>query len=61
MVQRYLLYMEMSYQVPALPAWSANLLKRLVKAPKILFLDLEVLKAILKKTEVLRAANLKAR
>jgi predicted AAA+ superfamily ATPase len=26
-VQRYLLYMEMSYQVMALPAWSANSLK----------------------------------
>jgi predicted AAA+ superfamily ATPase len=49
-VQRYLLYMEMSFQVTALPAWAANPLKRLVKAPKIHFLDQGVLKGILKKT-----------
>jgi predicted AAA+ superfamily ATPase len=49
-VQRYLLYMEMSYQVVVLSAWAENPLKRLVKAPKIHFLDQGVLKAILKKT-----------
>jgi predicted AAA+ superfamily ATPase len=49
-VQRYRLYMEMSYQVAVLPAWAANPLKRLVKAPKIHFLDQGVLKAILGKT-----------
>jgi predicted AAA+ superfamily ATPase len=49
-VQRYCLYMEMSFQVAVLPAWAANPLKRLVKAPKIHFLDHGVLKAILKKT-----------
>jgi predicted AAA+ superfamily ATPase len=42
--------MEMSYQVAVLPAWASNPLKRLVKAPKIHFLDQGVLKAILKKT-----------
>jgi predicted AAA+ superfamily ATPase len=49
-VQRYRLYMEMSYQVVVLPAWAANPLKRLVKTPKIHFLDQGVLKSILKKT-----------
>jgi predicted AAA+ superfamily ATPase len=49
-VQRYRLYMEMSYQVVVLPAWAANPVKRLVKAPKIHFLDQGVLKAILRKT-----------
>jgi predicted AAA+ superfamily ATPase len=49
-VQRYCLYMEISFQVVVLSAWAANPLKRLVKAPKIHFLDQGVLKAILKKT-----------
>jgi predicted AAA+ superfamily ATPase len=49
-VQRYCLYMEMSYQVLVLPSWTANPVKRLVKMPKIHFLDQGVLKAILRKT-----------
>jgi predicted AAA+ superfamily ATPase len=42
--------MEMSYQVVFLPAWAANPVKRLVKAPKIHFLDQGVLKTIIRKT-----------
>jgi predicted AAA+ superfamily ATPase len=49
-VQRYLRYMEMSYQVALLPARAANPVKKLVKAPKLHFLDQGVLKAILRKT-----------
>jgi predicted AAA+ superfamily ATPase len=49
-VQRYLRYMEMSYQVALLPAWAANPVKKLVKAPKLHFLDPGVLKAVLRKT-----------
>jgi predicted AAA+ superfamily ATPase len=48
-VQRYIRYMEISYQSVALPAWYANPLKKLVKAPKIHFLDHGVLRAILQK------------
>ncbi|MDR1199763.1 MAG: ATP-binding protein [Prevotellaceae bacterium] len=48
-VQRYLRYMEMSYQIVELPAWAANSLKKLVKAPKVHFLDNGVLRAILQK------------
>jgi predicted AAA+ superfamily ATPase len=49
-VQRYCQYMELSYQVAILPPWAANPVKRLVKAPKVHFLDQGVLKAILRKT-----------
>jgi predicted AAA+ superfamily ATPase len=49
-VQRYCRYMEMSYQVVVLPAWAANPTKRLMKMPKVHFLDQGVLKAILRKT-----------
>ena len=48
-VQRYLCYMEISYQSLTLPAWFANPLKKLVKAPKIHFLDNGVLRAVLQK------------
>jgi predicted AAA+ superfamily ATPase len=49
-VQRYCQYMAMSYQVAILPPWAANPAKRLIKAPKVHFLDQGVLKAILRKT-----------
>ena len=48
-VQRYVRYMEISYQSVTLPAWFSNPLKRLVKAPKIHFLDNGVLRAVLEK------------
>jgi predicted AAA+ superfamily ATPase len=48
-VQRYVQYMEISYQSVALPAWFANPVKKLVKSPKIHFLDNGVLRAILQK------------
>jgi predicted AAA+ superfamily ATPase len=50
-VQRYIQYMEISYQSLALPAWYANPLKKLVKASKIHFLDSGVLRAILQKKD----------
>ena len=48
-VQRYIRYMEISYQSLSLPAWFSNPLKQLVKAPKIHFLDNGVLRAVLQK------------
>jgi predicted AAA+ superfamily ATPase len=48
-VQRYMRYMEISYQCVVLPAWAANPLKKLVKSPKIHFLDNGVLRAVLQK------------
>jgi len=48
-VQRYIRYMEISYQSLNLPAWFSNPLKKLVKAPKIHFLDTGVLRAVLRK------------
>ncbi len=47
--QRYLTYLEMSYQEIVLPAWSRNPEKRLTKAPKIHFMDFGVQQAILNK------------
>jgi len=48
-VQRYLEYLRLSYQVIILPAWERNPTKRLVKAPKVHFMDNGVLQAILQK------------
>ena len=48
-VQRYVRYLEISYQSVTLQAWFSNPLKKLVKAPKIHFLDNGVLRAILQK------------
>jgi predicted AAA+ superfamily ATPase len=45
-VQRFVRYMEISYQSISLPAWFSNPLKKLVKAPKIHFLDNGVLRAV---------------
>jgi len=45
-VQRYIRYLEMSYQTLILPAWERNKSKQLVKAPKLHFLDYGVLQAI---------------
>lgn len=46
---RYLRYLELSYQILVLPAWSRNEEKRLVKAPKLHFLDYGVLQAVVGK------------
>ena len=48
-VQRYLEYLRLSYQVIILPAWERNAAKRLIKAPKVHFMDNGVLQAILQK------------
>ena len=48
-VQRYIRYLEMSYQTLILPAWERNKSKQLVKAPKLHFLDYGVLQAITQK------------
>lgn len=48
-VQRYLSYLEMSYQTLTLPAWERNKEKRLSKAPKVHYLDNGVLQAVLRK------------
>jgi predicted AAA+ superfamily ATPase len=48
-VQRYVRYMELSYQVFLLPAWFANPMKRLVKAPKVHFMDTGILRSVLQK------------
>ena len=48
-VQRYVRYLAISYQSVTLPAWVANPLKKLVRAPKVHFLDTGVLRAVLQK------------
>ncbi|MCD4710067.1 MAG: ATP-binding protein [Bacteroidales bacterium] len=52
-VQRFLLYMSISYQILTLPAWSRNQKKRLVKSPKVHFLDMGVMRTVLQKREEL--------
>lgn len=56
-VQRYLQYMNISYQTVSLPAWHANPIKCLVKAPKIHFLDSGVLRAVLQKRGVMTGSE----
>jgi len=46
-VQRYIEYMHISYQIIMLQSWNKNLRKRLVKSPKIHFMDTGVLRAVL--------------
>lgn len=48
-VQRYIEYLNLSYQTITLPAWSRNTSKRLVKAPKIHYVDYGVVQAVLNK------------
>lgn len=52
-VQRFIEYMGISYQTLTLQSWSRNLKKRLVKSPKIHFLDIGILRAILLKKDEL--------
>lgn len=49
-VQRYIQYFELSYQAISLMAWSRNKSKRLVKSPKIHYLDSGVINAVLQKS-----------
>lgn len=46
-LKRYFLLLEATFLVHTLPAWSANLSKRLVKSPKILLADTGLLSALL--------------
>jgi len=48
-VQRYIRYFELSYQAITLPAWARNKNKRLVKTPKIHYLDNGIIQAVLQK------------
>lgn len=48
-VQRYIEYLNVSYQTLLLPAWTRNRGKRLVKAPKLHYLDFGVVQAVLNK------------
>ncbi len=52
-VQRFLQYLGISYQTILLQPWYKNQLKRLVKSPKLHYLDPGVQKAILQKTGTL--------
>jgi len=47
--QRFLRYLELSYQSLLLPPWSRNPLKRLVKSSKLHYLDPGVQKAVIRK------------
>ena len=59
-VQRYVHYLEMCYQVISLPPWEMNNAKKLVKSPKVHFLDPGVLQAILRKQGSLAANEFKS-
>jgi len=48
-VQKFISYLEISYQCIMLQPWSRNKLKRLVKSPKLHYLDPGVQKAIIQK------------
>jgi len=48
-VQRFIEYMSISYQTLVLQPWSRNEIKRLVKSPKVHFMDVGVLRAVLQK------------
>ena len=48
-VQRYIKYFEISYQAIVLPAWSKNQNKRLVKSPKVHYMDSGIVQAVLHK------------
>ena len=52
-VQRFLEYMSISYQTLVLQPWSRNPMKRLVKSPKVHYLDVGVMRAILQKNDAL--------
>ena len=56
-VQRYVHYLTISYQSITLPAWFGNPLKKLVRAPKVHFLDTGVLRAVLQKHKSMLSGN----
>ena len=51
--KRYLEYMNISYQIINLQAWSRNSGKRLSKSPKIHYLDVGVMRTLLQKKDAL--------
>jgi predicted AAA+ superfamily ATPase len=51
--QRFLEYLNISYQTIQLNAWSRNQKKRLVKSPKIHFVDIGIVRALLQKRDSL--------
>ena len=59
-VQRYVRYLEMCYQVISLPSWEMNDSKKLVKSPKVHFMDPGVLQAVLHKQGSLAANEFKS-
>ncbi|MBN2264024.1 MAG: ATP-binding protein [Prolixibacteraceae bacterium] len=52
-VQRYINYFEISYQTILLQSWSRNKNKRLVKTPKIHYLDNGIVQAVLQKQDTI--------
>lgn len=48
-VQRFVEYMNISYQILILQPWSRNIKKRLVKSPKIHMIDVGVMRSVLQK------------
>ncbi|MCD4683295.1 MAG: ATP-binding protein [Bacteroidales bacterium] len=51
--QRFLEYMSISYQTLVLQPWSRNPNKRLVKSPKVHYLDVGIMRAVLQKNDEL--------
>ncbi len=51
--QKYLQYLELSYQTVTIQPWHRNKLKRLVKSPKLHYLDPGVQRAVLNKRGIL--------
>jgi len=51
--QRFLEYMNISYQTLSLQAWNRNAKKRLVKSQKVHYMDVGVMRAILQKRDML--------
>jgi predicted AAA+ superfamily ATPase len=52
-VQRFIEYMSISYQTLVLQSWSRNSSKRLSKSPKVHYLDVGVMRAVLQKNDKL--------
>lgn len=55
--QRFIEYMNISYQTVSLQSWSRNHKKRLVKSPKIHFLDPGVMRAVSQKKDPLTGSE----
>jgi len=55
--QRFIEYMNISYQTVSLQAWSRNHKKRLIKSPKIHFLDPGVMRAVSQKKDPLTGSE----